>query len=943
MKKVPLRSWLIPAILAAGLIVSFYDVVFLGRTFLTTNFTAGTDPSGSGSWGYEGIERPWSECPVIDPMAPAWAHEPDARQARKRIWDGEFPLWNPHVGAGLPFWAVMHNALLFPPKLILLISDAPWVWDTFILLRLFLAGVFTALFLRLMGLRRVPSLFGGYAYMLCGFHVWNINIMFVNAAVALPFLFYAAEKTVRSPSPWAMLLLAVALAVEIFAGAAETAAFALVAAAAYTVFRLLTLPERKEMFRRRFLAAGGAGLLGIGLSAPLWIPFLESLGQVFHIHGPRVGRISLPLGSLPQIAAPHMLGSLNDRWDGSLAAYDPGYSGALVIILAVMAAIDGVGRRRPWVFFTGVALFFGLKIFGFPGFDWLVAQLPLFDRAHLTRWSSPVLFFSLAVLAAVSVDRTTRGGGRRLQAAAVGILAALLLTLWAFAPPASEKESLGRLVKGLLAPILIASVVIFLGAARRRGRLSGAGLGACLLALLAVELYLPVPRTRLDRSDPFAEPPFVRFLKEKQEEGPFRVTGMWKILHPNVASAYGLDDIGVPLPFVPHRYVRWIQARLGPDQSFLSILLPSWIPDPQDDSMALLNLKYLITHPHEPGGWDKGPTSEAGPGNVPAGEIVAGRELGQTFLSQTDSFCGVSVSLATFGRENRGTLEFRLYEGMPTASPIRSVKRQMEAVRGNVDNLFAFDPVHDSRGRWYTFSLSSPDASAGNAITAWMHPVGRYPPGQRLENGRPEEGDLGFTVHSTSSGSRYRLVYDEEVRIFENRACLPRAYVVPTAEWALSQEAALDQMGESTFDPRRTVILEGDPGTAVPLVGTWSADGSRARITERRANKVRITVDVESHGYLVLLDTYFPGWRAEVDGKTAPIYPANGLFRAVRVSAGRHEVVFSYLPTSFLLGLGLAAVAAAILAWLLLRERSRGRISSRSAGPSDDHRERPSG
>jgi hypothetical protein len=47
------RAWIVPIVLLGGLVLSFYDVVFVGRTFLTTNFVPGTSPEG-GSWGYEG-------------------------------------------------------------------------------------------------------------------------------------------------------------------------------------------------------------------------------------------------------------------------------------------------------------------------------------------------------------------------------------------------------------------------------------------------------------------------------------------------------------------------------------------------------------------------------------------------------------------------------------------------------------------------------------------------------------------------------------------------------------------------------------------------------------------------------------------------------------------------------------------------------------------------
>jgi uncharacterized membrane protein YfhO len=49
---------------------------------------------------------------------------------------------------------------------------------------------------------------------------------------------------------------------------------------------------------------------------------------------------------------------------------------------------------------------------------------------------------------------------------------------------------------------------------------------------------------------------------------------------------------------------------------------------------------------------------------------------------------------------------------------------------------------------------------------------------------------------------------------------------------------------------------------------------------------------------LVLHDTYYPGWIAEVDGRSVPILRADVLFRGVELDAGRHRVVFRFAPLS---------------------------------------------
>jgi uncharacterized membrane protein YfhO len=85
------------------------------------------------------------------------------------------------------------------------------------------------------------------------------------------------------------------------------------------------------------------------------------------------------------------------------------------------------------------------------------------------------------------------------------------------------------------------------------------------------------------------------------------------------------------------------------------------------------------------------------------------------------------------------------------------------------------------------------------------------------------------------------------------------------------------------------------------------------QITRDAANQVEIVVDSDNAGWLVLADTYYPGWQVTVNGSQTEIYPADGLFRAVHLEAGRWNVNFVYSPMWFYFGFGLS-----LISWLAL-------------------------
>ncbi len=80
---------------------------------------------------------------------------------------------------------------------------------------------------------------------------------------------------------------------------------------------------------------------------------------------------------------------------------------------------------------------------------------------------------------------------------------------------------------------------------------------------------------------------------------------------------------------------------------------------------------------------------------------------------------------------------------------------------------------------------------------------------------------------------------------------------------------------------------------------------------------------------LFLSDTYYPGWKAFVDGAEQPIYRADFVLRAVSVPSGVHTVRFVYDPLSWKLGLALSGFGLVALALILIRLRRKPRVSAR--------------
>jgi hypothetical protein len=93
-------------------------------------------------------------------------------------------------------------------------------------------------------------------------------------------------------------------------------------------------------------------------------------------------------------------------------------------------------------------------------------------------------------------------------------------------------------------------------------------------------------------------------------------------------------------------------------------------------------------------------------------------------------------------------------------------------------------------------------------------------------------------------------------------------------------------------------------------------DGARAEIVLDQPLLMVVHVSADQPGSLLVLDTYYPGWGATVDGQRAEVRSVNAVFRAVDIPAGEHEVVMAYRPMSLRFGAGLTFASLVVVAAL---------------------------
>lgn len=165
-----------------------------------------------------------------------------------------------------------------------------------------------------------------------------------------------------------------------------------------------------------------------------------------------------------------------------------------------------------------------------------------------------------------------------------------------------------------------------------------------------------------------------------------------------------------------------------------------------------------------------------------------------------------------------------------------------------------------------------------------------------------------YIVHKTSDGTfswafpfnkypaeQFTKIYDDPYyKVFKNRTAYERAFVVSSVQ-KIDSSKIPEKMFESNL--KEVAFVEEE------INGSSKLSQGTARIIEYNPNKVSIKAVTKGDAFLVLTDNYYPGWKATVNGKNAKIYKANYSFRGVFVPKGESNVIFTYVPLSFYIGI----------------------------------------
>ncbi len=859
-------------------------------------------------------------------------YHPFGVELGRSLAQGRLPLWAPEILAGFPLLAEGHVSAFYPVyRLLYALWPAHYALSYAMLFHLAWAGVGMYACGRSLGFRPAGALLAGLAFSLNGFtleKLYHTPILITGSW--LPWLIFLQNRFQRaraarrgSSGVW-LVLTALAFALELVAGFPQIALLSAIALVYFGILGQLVHPfghgarpggVGSPSLRRLASAAFwtvAPTILGIGIAAIQLVPTIELIGfsvRSQNLSSSYLTEYSFPPAFLSQFVLPFAQGEPTEHTNEYWA-----YFGLAPFVFALLAPIL---RRDRRTFFTALfalgALVLALGNLN-PAYD-LIARLPVFSLFRTPARFILLFLFAAVILGATGFEELSNCLARApISRMAIGI-AVIFGALTAGVIGLAWQEPIEFWLQAWqILPIVFALVLVAALFFAWKRRWQAASFGAFVIGLTFVDLacYAPPFLQTLAALTPpsYVEsvPRSVPLLQNGRVYTDLSVVptvpAVRGSLLPNTALVFRKASVQANSPLVYSRH-----------DAFLSNLKPAML--------NLLNVRYFLL-PLEPRFTDR--TSG------PAGWLALDVLNNEIAIPSTPSR---AVEVASY-TEGLGDLEartpvanllVRLDDGSVQSYPLRL---GIETDEWDFDRAEAIGAIKRDRAT-VARTFSGFVRSFGRTFAAHTY-VGRFALGPEtrnvvavevhsfVPNGRltierislVDERGEGHSLAASSHKDDFELAYmSDTVAAWENLNVLPRAFIVHDAQ-VLDDTTTLARMQSPEWHPEQTVFLNGGQALpeavplpkAVPLPpavseGPWHDDVDFAQDAPER---VELTANTDRAGYLVLADSWYPGWKVAVDGRAAPVYRADLIVRAVPLEPGEHRIVFEYEPFSLRLG-----------------------------------------
>jgi hypothetical protein len=888
------------------------------------------------------------------------------------IGKGTFPLWNPYQFSGMPFLGDPQMASLYPLNIVFLFLPSLEAMQVYILLMYSLFAAFTYLYARTIGLSRFAALVSTTA---CTYSLHMVahcgHATRIHTAIWLPLQLTLVEKIVGTQRYRHIVLLALVVAIQVFAGHPQILFFSMLILGSYMLAHLVAARQDRWQAGVGFLLAL---VVGLCWGAPQLLPGTELAIQSSRHTSPsyeRFSSYSLAPQMLIQLIFPFFYRAPSDVLYQLRTSIDPWtwetifYIGIIPLLSVISLAT--VPKRTDWregfwllVFLWGVTFAFGK----FNPFYSLVYRLPVYRWFQVAGMHVFPASWAAAIIAGLRIGNLLRGSTRALLITfgtfVVLCLGLLFVNLQQYDRLASiyVDNALRPELIVPLACIVVSFILLWLfrGSSGRKYVLAK----GTLLFVLVADLLATSGTVAVSVPGSIARALPQKYVDLKASIQP-REQRIWQVNSKAINNGYLFAPLRFATsynPLILERYQRL--TRIG------DYGIAPFVPDSR--VLDLLNVGYIAVRR----------VLLQSPLSSCRGDMASPQCCGRVVEGYCFSMPGYWVELTP---GSRIVLDLGQGEPIHGLGLISAMSRALDAKDGeSVAEIQLYDQAGIALATWLVragtdtaeWAYELPDGRAQHSMPKIVDSWAQTTPAGQPFHGHNYFSSIGLDqnaivtrviITNTTSKNGFILCnlslqsstgdtiayplnlaqvqtplcklpelscQNSDLAIFQRQPALGYAWPVERVETLdanLFLEAVHGWLHESNLDLKKVAYIEIADQSQYQfsswLLETHFDPEAQVLPLNLGFNDLTLRVRADGPAFVVLSEIYYPGWNVYVDGLRTELYRVNYLLRGFSVLPGIHEVQMRYEPLSFYLGLAIAAVGCLLLLGFLLIHKAR--------------------
>lgn len=857
-----------------------------------------------------------------------------------QLFSRNLQVWNPFLASGKSQLAeVGSQAVYLPAKLIMSIFPNCFGYNLLLLLHYSFAGYFTYRFIKELDLEEYAAIIGGIAFMFCGFMVAHKghNTM-VCVAAYLPCILFLLERYITTEKTRYLIIVSLVWGLSITADYTACSMYIGMVSFPYLIYRFISKSGKNLKKALLKIVKTSICLYGLGtlLAAYYLFPILESLNTVTRekITYDFFIEYSFPIKQIGMILFPFLfggeIGSVGyfGQWN---ATEITGYTGILVLVIAITCVVYLWKKNSAVKFWTIIAgVSFLLVLGGNTPLYKIMYHVPLYNMFRVPARNWLECNFAVCILLAYGIStliRENEEGFEKLYArlkrvflwtcvVGAGILVAIriivvLAQVFTVNPQyadiidkLNQNVSVSSISIGvtIIAFVLAAIDIFFIK--KNREKKSFWLLTACLVLvdLFPVAYYHDNIRTEDYQTCPTMqqeESSVAEWFNANIDKDSSRIWDVASVgtkirdLMPTKNQNKGIMSISSYGPVWDKTYADMTGFDAAGIVGSTSELIKS------NQVLSMLNTRYLIVNPE-----NKHIVENSGQVNA---DVQGMNEISKWDLVNSGMDHQDRVLL------DAAQSEYSLIQYKISSMNDLCLQYSIQVDADELDDGIYVD-LWKEDGTILAQQYYSPDDidNADGSIIGCISADGTYTDVYlriyTYSKNPIQLRNLCFEDVHVEDGTYVKRFEDENGNaVYENTKAVDRAYFVQNVLPEINVEAQVKMLKYSEVDLTHSSLTEesiNEETFAAGEIVTSTYENSR----------IKYEVETKGKSFLVLTDSYYPGWNAYVDGKKTEIYRVNAIQRGIIIDGeGVHQVEFRFQPKSLYYGIVVSVVALLIL------------------------------